>query len=350
MSIKRLAMTEIKKKSNYPEAVDIAPHDDAFHGVRSPADVEWWYFDAVFETGYSVHVGVRIFHSGGRSGIVRARFEIYKDGTVETSAVRTALLKDLVISRDVPFIQIDERNTIKFDEERYKKTGEWTYTVSFQIDEHAVDLTFTRITKGWKIETPRNSWAVPLPKASVRGTITIDKKVIPVLGIGYHDHNWDYSLFTTWMRNIGWYWGRIIGDTGNVIWAQTIEKKEKKNTIIVINPESTHMDDGKEFITIPPDGVSFSVSKFVCDHQRWIPTQFSLDASHKPSSGTSGPVEIHLSLSTNEIHHTRILAVHYWRYHVKTNGTISIGSMDETLKDKMQIIELLSFKTLGRPP
>lgn len=343
-------MTEIKKKNDYPEAVDIAPQDDAFHGVQSPADVEWWYFDAVFENGYSVHVGVRIFHSGGRSGIVRARFEIYKDGMVETSAVQTALLKDLVISREVPFIKIDERNTIKFDQEHYKKTGEWTYAVSFQIDEHAVDLAFTRITKGWKIETPRNSWAVPLPKAVVRGTITIDKKVIPVHGIGYHDHNWDYSLFTTWMRNIGWYWGRVIGDTGNVIWAQTIEKKEKKNTIIVINPESKHLDDGKEFITIPPNDISFSVSKFVCDHQRWIPTQFFLDASHKPSSGTSDPVEIHLSLSTNEIHHTRILAVHYWRYHVKTNGTISIGSMNETLKDKMQIIELLSFKTLGQPP
>jgi len=348
MITKRSQLTGIKKKSDYPEAVDITPQDDTFHSVMSPADVEWWYFDAVFDNGYSVHVGVRIFHSGGRSGIVRSRIEIYKDGKVEASAIQTNLLKDLLISRVVPLIQIDGRNTIKFDEEQYKKTGEWTYTVSFQIDEHAVDLTFTRITKGWKIETPRNSWAVPLPKAKVHGTIAIHNKVIPVHGIGYHDHNWDYSLLTTWMRNIGWYWGRIIGNTGNIIWAQTIEKKEKKNLILIINQEKQHLDGGKEFFTIPPSNISFSVSKFVYDHHRWIPTHFTLHASHVHSSGKYEPVEIHLSLSASEIHHSRILAVHYWRYHVKTNGTISIGSMNETLKDQMQIIELLSFKSLGR--
>ena len=327
-------------------AEDILPQDDAFHGVMSVADVEWWYFDAIFENGYSVHVGVRIFHSGGRSGIVRARFEIYKDGLVEASAVKTALLKDLRISQAIPFIYFDDHNVIQFDADHYKKTGEWAYRVSFQMKQYAVDLTFRRIMKGWKIETPRNSWAVPLPKAMVDGTIHIQDTVLQVRGIGYHDHNWDYSLLTTWMRNTGWYWGRIIGNAGSVIWAQTIEKKEKKNTIVIINQDKQHLNGGMEFITIPPDNISFSVGHFVRDHQQWIPKEFSIDISYVPLSGGSTPIEIHLTLSSNEIHHTRILAVHYWRYHVKTNGTLSIGSMNETFHDKMQIIELLSFKTL----
>ena len=345
MNMNHSQSIKIRKKNNNLEAEDILPQDDAFHSVKSIADVEWWYFDAIFENGYSVHIGVRIFHSEGRSGIVRARFEIYKGGLVEAAAVKTALLKDLRISQVIPFIQFDDHNVINFDEDHYKKTGEWTYRVSFQMEQHSVDLTFTRTMKGWKIETPRNSWAVPLPKAMVDGTIHIHDTVIPVHGIGYHDHNWDYSLFTTWMRNTGWYWGRIIGDTGSVIWAQTIEKKERKNTIIIINQEKQHLHGGKEFVTIPPNNISFSVSHFVRDHQEWIPTEFSIDVTPTPSSGTN-PIELHLTLSANEIHHTRILAVHYWRYHVKTNGTLSIGSVNETFHDKMQIIELLSFKTL----
>jgi predicted secreted hydrolase len=339
--------TKSKRKNVDLEAEEIVPQDDAFHGVVSLADVEWWYFDAIFENGYSVHVGVRIFHSRGRSGIVRARFEIYKDGLVEAAAVKTALLKDLRISQVEPLIHFDEHNKITFDENRYKTTGEWVYTVSFQIESHAVSLTFTGNTKGWKIETPRNSWAVALPKARVDGTIRLHDTVIPVHGIGYHDHNWDYSLLTTWMRNTGWFWGRIIGQTGTMIWAQTIEKKEKKNIIVVINQESKGTGE-KEFITIPPRDIAFSVSKYVQDHGRWVPTDFSFDISHVPSSNHTVPVDIHLTLRTNEIHHTRILAVHYWRYHVKTNGTLSIGSLNDRFDDKMQIIELVCFKTLQR--
>jgi hypothetical protein len=343
MTLGQTVSSRIKKKKDDFEAEGIVPQDDAFHAIKSIADVEWWYFDAIFENGYSAHIGVRIFHSEGRSGLVRARFEIYKGGQVEVAAVKTALLKDLLISQEIPLIQFDEQNFIKFDQDQFNKTGVWTYRVSFQIDQHAVDLSFTRTMKGWKIETSRNSWAVPLPKASVEGTIRVHEVVTPVNGIGYHDHNWDYSLFTTWMRNIGWYWGRIIGDIGSIIWAQTIEKQEKKKTILVINRE--RLDGGDEFISIPPSNIMFCVKNFVRDHQEWIPMEFSIDVL-PTGTGRITPVELHLTLTATEIHHTRILAVHYWRYHVKTNGTLSIDSKKETFHEKMQIIELLSFKTL----
>lgn len=333
-----------KRKNSDLAAEPLVPQDDAYHGVVSLADVEWWYFDAVFEGGYSVHVGVRIFHSGGRSGIVRARFEIYKDGLVEVAAVKTGLLKDLRVSKAIPLIRFDDQNVIAFDEHRYKATGEWVYTVSFEIEGHAVHLTFTGSTKGWKIETPRNSWAVALPKAWVEGTIRLGETVTQVRGIGYHDHNWDYSLLTTWMRNIGWFWGRLIGDSGTVIWAQTIEKQEKKNIVVVVNQESK--GDAGDFLTIPSRDITFSVNTYRKNHGRWIPTEFSFDISHVPASDRSLPVEVHLRLVTNEIHHTRILAVHYWRYHVRTNGALSIGALSNRFDNKMQIIELVCFKTL----
>jgi hypothetical protein len=340
--------SEVKRNDEYTKAEEIIPQDDAFHSVMNAMDIEWWYFDAVFDNDYSAHIGVRVFHIGGRCGIVRSRIEVYKDAKVVVEAIQTNLFKDVLISRKVPHVQIDGKNSIKFLEERYKNTGEWVYSVSFQINDHAVDLSFTGLTKGWKMETPRNSWAVPLPKAKVHGTITIHNKVIPVSGVGYHDHNWDYSFFTTWLRNIGWYWGRIIGDSGTVIWAQTIANKEKKNMIVVVNREKKKLDGEKDFFTIPPNNISFSTNKYVLNHFRWIPTHFALEISYGVTSTEHDPVDIQISMSVDEIQHSRIFIAHYWRYHVKTSGTILMGSIKETLKDKIQIIEQLNFKAEGK--
>ena len=33
--------------------------DDAFHGSTAPRFTEWWYFDAVFDNGYSIQLSVR---------------------------------------------------------------------------------------------------------------------------------------------------------------------------------------------------------------------------------------------------------------------------------------------------
>ncbi|MFO7678003.1 MAG: hypothetical protein R6V50_06465, partial [Thermoplasmatota archaeon] len=55
-----------KKMSTMPyrflKAVDINPSDDAYHGNINLLDIEWWYFDAVFENGYSIHFGLRTYH------------------------------------------------------------------------------------------------------------------------------------------------------------------------------------------------------------------------------------------------------------------------------------------------
>ena len=39
---------------------DIKMQDDAFHESKSSRYAEWWYFDAVFDNGYSIQVAVRI--------------------------------------------------------------------------------------------------------------------------------------------------------------------------------------------------------------------------------------------------------------------------------------------------
>jgi hypothetical protein len=44
-----------------PESYRLDRIDDAFHGQLSPHAFEWWYFDAIFDNGYSManswHIG-----------------------------------------------------------------------------------------------------------------------------------------------------------------------------------------------------------------------------------------------------------------------------------------------------
>ena len=89
MSVKK-AKPDGKIDYRFLKAVDITPKDDAFHGNINLLDIEWWYFDAVFDNGYSLHVGVRTYHIRN-SGIVQSRINVYKEGKTEVEAMKTNL-------------------------------------------------------------------------------------------------------------------------------------------------------------------------------------------------------------------------------------------------------------------
>jgi hypothetical protein len=50
-------------------------------------------------------------------------------------------------------------------------------------------------------------------------------------------------------------------------------------------------------------------------------------------------------MRTLDVQHTRIFTIHYWRYHVETDGSIRFDKTKEILENKPQIIEYLSFKS-----
>lgn len=50
------------------------------------------------------------------------------------------------------------------------------------------------------------AWVVPVPEGRLTGTVTIDGKVLPFTGSGYHDHNW--GNVPPWKLLRGWWWGR----------------------------------------------------------------------------------------------------------------------------------------------
>lgn len=344
--MKRKSTTaDMKRSSDFLEASAITPQDDAFHGSINVVDIEWWYFDAVFDNGYSVTVALRTIHRG-KSGVMRSCIEVYKDGKAEVEVVKTYLFRDFHTSGSIPFVRLGDKTVVEFDEERYNKTGEWRYHVSLKIDEYAVDLTFTGITKGWKIETPKNSWAVPLPKAKVDGTITVHGAVIPVQGVGYHDHNWDYSI-TTAVKNSGWFWGHITGDTLTLIWAKTMKTSGLHTLIAVVNQTQESTSYEKGFITINQDAIVLTPKDYVYSHRRWIPTKFEFHI-HDVVSTMNLPVHATLTMELIDVRYSRIFTAHYWRYHMKTSGSITVGLKTETFTDAPQIVEFLSFKPQRR--
>ena len=53
--------------------------DDAYHGHGLLPFTEWWYFDAMFDNGYSAQMSVRVISAFGK-GYVFERLDLYKDG------------------------------------------------------------------------------------------------------------------------------------------------------------------------------------------------------------------------------------------------------------------------------
>jgi len=341
MNVKALKFNNSKTDYRFLKATNVIPKDDAFHGNINFLDIEWWYFDALFDNGYSLHLGIRTYHIRS-SGIVQSRINIYKNGEVKVEAMKTNLLSDFYASTDQPSISINNKPVIEFDNKYYLKTGTWRYNISMNIDKYKVDLTFTGTTQGWKIETSDTCWTVALPKAKIIGTITINGKNIHVKGIGYHDHNWNYSPVTA-MSNLGWFWGRITGDTLNITWAKTMQNTKKGDLLAIINQDKKSAKKKKEFYSIRPTKINFTLKNLIKDHRKWIPSEFILSINN---SILKDRVSINstVHMKTLYIQHTKIFTIHYWRYHVITNGKICLGPIIEKLDNKPQIIEFLSFK------
>jgi len=335
-----------KKNKENLHAENITSKDDAYHGSFNLLDIEWWYFDAIFNNGYSIHVGVRAFHTH-HHGVVKLRIEVYKEGKILVEALKSDLFEQFLFSPDTPLIKHRDDILMELDTEYYQKTGKWRYYVSMKIKDHAVHLTFTGLAEGWKFVTPENSWVVVFPTADVTGTLTIDGHTLQVQGIGYHDHNWDYSIATA-VKNLGWFWGRITGESLNLIWAKTMKTVDESTLLAVISPNQRTLGDEKGFISIKEDAIKLILKQFVYSHHRWIPSQIELHIN-ETGSVRDNPVRARLLFDLIDFQHNRIFTAHYWRYHMKTSGTISVGMKTESFINSPQIMELLIFKRQKKP-
>jgi len=321
-----------KSELNENIATDITPKDDAFHGSVKHLAAEWWYFDAIFTNNYSIHIGCRTF-SKKKFGTVMPFLEFYKDGKPVFEGKNRFRFKHFQKSKDTPLVKIFNSKIIEFDQERYKKTGEWAYKVTLKMGENAADLTYVGTIKGWKIESDAESWTVALPKAKVSGHILVNGKKIDVEGIGYHDHNWNYTLLTAINYGKAWYWGKIKSDNYNLVWANIVKSSSNSMRVGIVN------QGNDKYYNINPERIKFKTDKPEKVQGKKTPTIFTVEIDDVVNNI---PINVNLKMEAYEIQYGRVLMVPYWRYHVKTSGEISVDNKKEKV-DNIEIMEYLRF-------
>jgi len=313
-------------------AEEIKPKDDAFHGSSKQLALEWWYFDAIFTNGYSIHVGCKT-NSRKKHGLVNPMIEIYKDGKVQALVKKWFRFHNFETSKEIPLVKLFDKPIIKFDEDHYKKTGEWVYHIDISVKDCWAKLTFTGLSKGFKIETHRESWTVALPKAKVTGEMCLNGEIIKVDGIGYHDHNWNYTLVTAMDYGKAWYWGKMRSENFDVVFANIVKSSKYSEVLAVA------VDGKGRFFNIHPKNIQFIPERYVRDHRKKIPTNFKLKIDEVVNDV---PIKIDVEMDGSKFHYNRVLVAPYWRYHTKMKGYISVDSKKENVKET-ELIEFLSF-------
>jgi len=313
-------------------AEPIKPSDDAFHGSLKHISAEWWYFDALFSNNHSIHIGLKTF-SKKKYGMFAPLIEFYKHGELVHEETKRILFKDVDISKEYPSIIYDNQEIMNFNLEKYKESNQWEYNVKMKTDKCSFDLSFLGNTPGWKIETPEESWTVAQPKAQVQGTINLNGEKKQVQGLGYHDHNWNYNIVTVMNYGQGWYWGKIASKSYNIVWAK-IEKSKKKYEILAVFNK-----DNQKFYNINPKNIELEIDEYVKVGRYKAPSHFILNIK---DSIDNIPIEVDVEMDSYGIHYNSVIVAPYFRYHVKSKGSISIDTKKEEVNDR-QIMEFLRF-------
>ena len=196
---------------------------------------------------------------------------------------------------------------------------------------NGVNLTFVGTTKGWKYTIlDREGWAVALPKANVYGTITVDGKIINVTGRGYHDHNWNYTIKTK-IREWGWYWVRLAGETYNLISAWFLKSPFDFDNLVVLNK------DFDSYTELNPKEINLSFLKHISLNGVFIPSQIRIIINNIS-------VNVDVLMNTSSIHFVGSPRFYYCRYFVNITGFISKDDDIEHFVDSIQMFEVMKFK------
>lgn len=309
----------------------IVPMDDGFHGAKK-LSAEWWYFDGIFSKDYSFHIGIRTF-SRKKLGRVILYFELYQKEKIIFEKRKKYSFKEFNALKQYPSIKIQNKTILDFNQIRYKNNGEWKYHITCTFDNCSVDLYFTNITEGFKIETNKESWTVALPKAKILGFIEYEDNKLLVDGIGYHDHNWNYTLLSALTYGKGWYWGKIKSKTFNIVWANVIKRSGFQDLLAIVNI------DQNGFYNINPENIIFKIKKYVIYKHRRIPSQIYLSFKEIINQIQ---INVDVIINVEHIHFSKVFFASYWRYHIYVKGSISVNNKIEYV-DNMQIMEYLKF-------
>ena len=326
------------------EPKDINLRDAAYHTSydRLRLHTEWWFFEGIFDNGYSIAFFILIFSkektfSNESLGTCVFWFSLYKDTDLKFFSIKEFPFESLTASEDFPLIRIsDDENSIfmGLDQEGYKNK-QWIFNVSFKINDQGTNLTsnltFTGTTKGYAGEILRGWYGPILPKASVEGNLTLNDEEIDVGGLGYLEHGWDIPL-PVWQY--GWFFGKIVSDSFCLMWGRMMQTRWNEQGRVAILSK-----DGGGYIAINPKNFTFTPTNYRFNNGELIPTKFFFNISDPG-------ISINVTMETVNIHHFTALAglSHCWRYHVHVNGQITYGDTTEIIKDKIQIMGIMRFR------
>ena len=312
----------------------ITKKDDAFRGSKPYPSAEWWYFDSILDNDYSIHIGFRIL-SFQNLHILKPSINIYHKSNLIAHETKLIPKKYFFTSKEKPLLQIENESVMFVNDAENNEDKYWTYNVNYKLNNIGAFLKFKGITEGWKYETINEGWTVSLPQASVIGNIFLNNEIVAVNGMGYHDHNWNFSLKTP-ARGWSWYWGKIRSEHFCLSWANIKKTGILKQTFLdrigVLNTIKGSFD------VIDAENISISADTFIIKDSRKIPTKFHIYAKQDD-------LIIDVNLDTISIHRTQPSAftIHYWRYFVKISGKIKKGDTIDEIHDVTQIMEFMRF-------
>jgi hypothetical protein len=306
---------------------DITLKDDAFHGRGNLPFIEWWYFDAKFENGYTMILGIQVIDLIVMDAVT-TRLTIYNQGVVVIKSIEKHPLRELSASSEVPSVTIAGKQLILGTYDSFN--DRFVYNVTIEVSEGSLSLQFIGCTKGWKRQQQTNDWwAVILPRAAVTGTMTLGNMKMDVTGTGYHDHNW--LVRPGIIGNFGWLWGTCHSSNYTITWAELCPTRLMKHPILVVNCK----DDG--FLDIPSETIWFSIKDTHIDHLKPIPWFINIETMTEK-------VFLVINMKVISVDYTKFLGfINYWQYHIQCTGTIIKDSRMETIKG-VSIMEYLRFR------
>ena len=326
-NINSLFQQHLQRVNNFvfsPEDLELI--DDAFHGSSKFGFVEWWYFDAMLNKGYSIEVNIHFFSLAYQVFIVVAKINIYKDGISQVCEKKYYPPADFYVSKDKPLIELDGKQVMKG---YIDNSGNLVYNLFLSINEVSVDLKFVGNTKGWKGVTPLSGWGVFLPSSKVTGNINLDGENISVNGNGYHDHNWNFGLKAG--INFGWYWGKVNTNNYSITWSQILKTRFQNQPLLVINEKNG------SYLNILPKDIPITVGDIHFKNGFLIPMSFNLEVQSEQCS-------IKLKIVSLKANYVRLLGlINYWKYHVKCSGSLNIGSEIEIIDD-LNMVEFMRVR------
>jgi hypothetical protein len=200
----------------------LSPEENGDHYLSERDFFEWWYFDVAFDNGYRL---VAVLHSSLYNAVDHKPTVDVRITPPEGPSVLAAGRydrTDYCAATDHCDVRIDGCRAVAQDPNHY--------TLHLEQGNVTADLIYESCLPGWRPGTGFLfaddatghffKWVVPLPRAEVRGALTVAGRSMTVQGIGYHDHNWGNFVLADAFSH--WYWGRLFTDDGAVVFGNVV--------------------------------------------------------------------------------------------------------------------------------